>query len=183
MKLFLFFLILLSLKLFSQGTSALTVSIKTTPFSCNAGTAKINVSGGITPYNFNWSNGFYGDFQENMTPGLYNVTIVQANGKDTTVSLLIEEQKCLVSFDQTFSPNGDGINDTWNVFNWKYFPNFKLCIYNRWGQLVHKQEKEFFPWDGKHLGVDLPIGAYYYIFYYSEDDSKDFEKGSIILMR
>lgn len=179
---FIFFFFVFSYQLFSQS-SAINITTKTTPYSCIAGTAKIIATGGSSPYYFNWNNGFHGDFQENMGPGDYNVTIVQSNGKDTTISLKIEEQKCNISFDQTFSPNADGINDVWNVFNWTYFPNFKLYIYNRWGQLVHKQEKEFLPWDGKQLGIDLPVGAYYFIFYYSEDNSKDFEKGSIVLMR
>ena len=182
MKLIFIFLFVISSQLFSQSSS-FSYTIKTTPYSCIAGTAKIIASGGTSPYYFNWSNGFHGEFQENMGPGDYNVTIVQANGKDTTVTVKIEEQKCLVSFDETFSPNGDGINDTWNANKWNYFPDFRLYIYNRWGQLVHHQAMEFTPWDGKQNGIDLPVGAYYYIFYYSADNSKDFEKGSIVLMR
>jgi hypothetical protein len=47
---------------------------------------------------------------------------------------------------------------------------------------VHKQEKEFYAWDGKNLGIDLPVGAYYFVFYYSSD-KHDVEKGSIVIMR
>jgi gliding motility-associated-like protein len=167
--------------LFSQ-VSNLTINVVTTPYKCIKGTADVHVSGGVSPYYFNWSNGFHGDFQEQMDPGNYNLTIVQGNGRDTTITVTIKEEKCQISYSNSFSPNGDGINDAWSISNWTYFPDFRLYIYNRWGQLVHKQSKEFFPWDGKHLGLDLPVGAYYFVFYYSADDN-DVEKGSIVIMR
>jgi len=176
-----FFLVVIQLHLFSQSSN-LNISVITTPNKCLKGTAKITVSGGISPYYYNWSNGFNGSLQEEMDPGNYNVTIVQGNGKDTTISISIKDEKCQIGYENSFSPNGDGIRDTWSISGWTYFPDFRLYIYNRWGQLVHKQTKEFYPWDGKHLGIDLPIGAYYFIFYYSEDD-KDVEKGSIVIMR
>ena len=182
MKQLLFMLLLVcQLHVFSQS-SGLTINVVTTPNKCIKGTAKITVSGGVSPYYYNWSNGFHGYLQEEMDPGDYNVSIVQANGKDTVITVNIKDEKCQIGFDNSFSPNGDGIRDTWSISNWNYFPDFSLFIYNRWGQLVHKQEKEFYAWDGKNLGIDLPVGAYYFVFYYSSD-KHDVEKGSIVIMR
>lgn len=182
MKLSLLFIICtLQYALFSQS-SGLTIQVITTPNKCVKGTARLLVSGGVSPYYFNWSNSFHGDFQEDMESGNYNVTIVQGNGRDTTISVSIKDEKCQIGYDISFSPNSDGIRDTWTITGSNFFPDFRLYIYNRWGQLVHKQEKIFNPWDGKHLGVDLPVGAYYFVFYYSSDDN-DVEKGSIVIMR
>jgi len=163
-------------------TAQLNINITTSKYSCIPGKAKIDVTGGIEPYYFNWSNGAHGAEQEHLGPGDYFVSLVQGNGKDTTLYVKIEEEKCKVSFDASFSPNGDGINDTWKISNSEYYPDFRLYIYNRWGQLVNKQQYEFLPWDGKQFEIDLPVGAYYFVFFYSSKND-DAEKGSIVIMR
>lgn len=177
---FILFLIVVNVG-FSQ-TSPLSISVSTTKYSCRPGTASISVSGGTEPFFYNWNNGLQGDTQTNLNTGNYNVSIVDGNGKDTLITITIEEEKCLVNLSNSFSPNGDDINDTWSIGNWKSYPDFKLFVYNRWGQLVHSQKGEYIPWDGKQLGVDLPVATYYYIFYYSSD-KEDIEKGSVTIMR
>jgi gliding motility-associated-like protein len=63
-----------------------------------------------------------------------------------------------------FSPNGDLINDVWNIGNIGSFPKVEITIYNRWGQSVWRSEQGYpYPWDGKSNGVDLPIDSYHYI--------------------
>jgi gliding motility-associated-like protein len=62
-----------------------------------------------------------------------------------------------------FTPNGDGINDTWQVKN---LPEYTACIvdiYNRYGQLVYQSTGYAHEWDGKSNGKPLPAGTYYYI--------------------
>jgi gliding motility-associated-like protein len=62
-----------------------------------------------------------------------------------------------------FTPNGDGINDTWQVKN---LPEYTACIvdiYNRYGQLVYHSTGYAHDWDGKSNGKPLPAGTYYYI--------------------
>lgn len=160
----------------------MTVSVTTTKYSCNPGTAKIKVSGGISPFFYNWNNGHHGETANDLVPGNYNVSIVDGNGKDTLINFTIEEEKCRVGFTNAFSPNNDGINDLWYISNVNKYPSFVLQIFNRWGQLVHQQKEEFEPWNGKHLGSDLPAGTYYFIFYYSGTEG-DLEKGSITILR
>lgn len=161
----------------------MSVSVVTTNYSCNPGTAKIEIEGGVSPFYYNWNNGFQGGaYQTGLGPGNYNVSVVDGNGKDTLINFTITEEKCKVNVSNSFSPNGDGINDTWGIGNWQNYPQFKLYVYNRWGQLVHSQKGEYVNWDGKQLGIDLPVGTYYYIFYYSGSDG-DLEKGSVTIMR
>jgi gliding motility-associated-like protein len=173
--------VLSSFKTFSQ-TNYFSVDVTTTKYSCIGGTAKINVTGGQAPYFYNWNHGVQGEYQANLLPANYNVSIVDGTGRDTVIQITIEEEKCKVGASEAFSPNGDDINDTWSLSNIKYYPNFTLEIFNRWGQLVHQQKNEFKVWDGKQFGIDLPIGTYYYIFFY-EGKSGDSEHGSITLMR
>lgn len=63
----------------------------------------------------------------------------------------------------TFTPNGDGINDFWEI---KYLNDYPGCIvevYNTAGTLVYRSVGYSTPWDGKYNGQPLPAGTYYYV--------------------
>ena len=62
-----------------------------------------------------------------------------------------------------FSPNGDGINDIWNMEHLVDFPACTVDIYNRYGSLVFHSEGYGKPWDGTFNGNRLPRATYYYI--------------------
>lgn len=63
----------------------------------------------------------------------------------------------------TFTPNGDGINDTWNIKYLDSYPSVSVKVFDRYGMEVFKADNYSKPWDGKFNGVDLPLGTYYYI--------------------
>lgn len=81
----------------------------------------------------------------------------------------------------TFSPNGDGTNDTWNIPAAAAFPNPIIKVTNRYGQLVYQSTGTFKPWDGKMNGKDLPPAVYYYSIYLNEDFKT--YTGWVMLMR
>jgi gliding motility-associated-like protein len=63
-----------------------------------------------------------------------------------------------------FSPNGDGINDTWVITNAEqYGPLIHVKVFNRWGEPVFETKGYNNDWDGTRNGKQLPVGAYYYI--------------------
>ncbi|RYY85226.1 MAG: PKD domain-containing protein, partial [Chitinophagaceae bacterium] len=62
-----------------------------------------------------------------------------------------------------FSPNGDGINDTWNIGNLADYPGAGVEVFNRYGQKVYSATGYSTPWDGRSSGKPLPIGTYYYV--------------------
>ncbi|MHB8208718.1 MBG domain-containing protein, partial [Mucilaginibacter sp.] len=62
-----------------------------------------------------------------------------------------------------FTPNGDGINDTWIIKYLDYYPNCTVEIFNRYGQNVYYSNSYGIPWDGTYKGGVLPTGTYYYI--------------------
>src|SRR5438874_1851526 len=84
--------------------------------ACTIGAAAVNCTGGVPPYSFHWSNGAVGDSVSNLSNGNYTVHIsdsdMSALTPDIDVSFKIE-LSCTVTFSNRFSPNGDGINDTW----------------------------------------------------------------------
>lgn len=62
-----------------------------------------------------------------------------------------------------FSPNGDGINDRWDIQYLNTYPGATIEIYNRYGQIVYRGQGYSTPWDGKYNGNYVPAGTYYYI--------------------
>jgi len=62
-----------------------------------------------------------------------------------------------------FTPNGDGVNDTWQVKNLADYSDCAVNIYNRYGQVVYQCKGYARDWDGTSNGKPLPAGTYYYI--------------------
>ncbi|MFN4808300.1 MAG: PKD domain-containing protein [Bacteroidota bacterium] len=65
----------------------------------------------------------------------------------------------------TFTPNGDAINDKWIIKHLEIYPDCIVEVYAPNGKLVFKNIGYDQPWDGKKDGVDLPAGTYYYVVY------------------
>lgn len=62
-----------------------------------------------------------------------------------------------------FSPNGDGINDSWVIEPLDLFDESVTHIYNRYGQIIYTSHGYSKPWDGTQNGKPVPAGSYYYV--------------------
>lgn len=86
----------------------------------------------------------------------------------------------------TFSPNGDGINDTWDILGIEDYPDCNVQIFSRWGQIIYQttgysKEKR---WDGtSKSGKELATGAYYYVINLRDDAYEKPIKGTVSLIR
>ncbi len=88
-----------------------------------------------------------------------------------------------------FSPNGDGINDFFEIKDIRtLFPNFRIEIYNRYGNILFKGNKDTPDWDGtsqQGLRIDggkAPIGVYFFILELN-DGKKSPIQGRLYLSR
>ena len=82
-----------------------------------------------------------------------------------------------------FTPNGDGINETWRIEGLSTYRNSVMRIYNRWGQLVYSNNGVYNnDWDGRRNGKDLPTGTYYYVITLNQD-SKTNISGDVSIIR
>ncbi len=61
----------------------------------------------------------------------------------------------------TFTPNGDGLNDTFGVAG-EAIKDFRMQIFNRWGQLIFETSNANERWDGTYAGQKVPMGTYVY---------------------
>ncbi|MEM9921425.1 MAG: gliding motility-associated C-terminal domain-containing protein, partial [Bacteroidota bacterium] len=64
-----------------------------------------------------------------------------------------------------FSPNGDGVNDTFVILGIENFPDNRVLIFNRWGNEIFNQRgyTNALGWNGQWKGKDLPDGTYFYL--------------------
>lgn len=90
-----------------------------------------------------------------------HVESIHGCGADTDDMLVKVYDKVLVP--NAFSPNGDGINDTWIVEPLEFFEESVTTVYNRYGQPVFVSKGYSKPWDGTHNGKPVPVGTYYYV--------------------
>lgn len=80
-----------------------------------------------------------------------------------------------------FSPNGDGINDVWEIRGLSSYPTGKILVFDRYGKQVFQVTGYVRPWDGSFQGKSLPTGVYYYIIDPSYGAPK--KQGSVTLIR
>ncbi len=156
---------------------------------CNGytlGNARITISKPKNPpYLYKWSTGQTTSFIDNLIVGEYDVTVTDALLNDTTVRFIINEKECELNPEIIFTPNGDGINDSWFIDNYNYFPDALVLVYNRWGQKVFEQYGQYhIPWDGTDLvGVKVPDSSYFYIIYKDTKKEKELKKGTVTILR
>ena len=114
---------------------------------------------------------------ENVTMGFHIVYI-----KDLKGCGVVEKEIAVLGVPHFFTPNGDGINDTWNIkgANDKFYSNSIIYIFDRFGKLI-KQIKPFGPgWDGKYNGQVLTSNDYWYSIKFDDGRSA---KGHFSLKR
>ncbi|MFN8210524.1 MAG: gliding motility-associated C-terminal domain-containing protein [Bacteroidales bacterium] len=132
------------------------------------GEIRSTVTGGIpigSGYIYNWSDGSSGQVVSNILKGWYWLTVTDANDCSVKDSVNMEPQKetCLIVHN-IFSPNGDNINDRWEIGMTNLYPEMEVRVYNRWGQQVWKSARGYAdPWDGRSNGAVLPIDSYHYV--------------------
>ena len=80
-----------------------------------------------------------------------------------------------------FSPNGDGIYDTWQVRYLQDYPNSTVQIFNRTGRMVYTSTGNGRPWDGTFEGKPVPVATYYYVI--KLNNGKPPMAGSVTVIR
>jgi gliding motility-associated-like protein len=128
------------------------------------GEAELSVSGGIPPYSYNWSNGETTKDVEDLPGGDYTVTVRDDHNcpMQKTMNINVPEILC-IKIPSAFTPNGDNINDKWEIRNYFLYPGITVKVFNRRGLMIFSSKGYEKSWDGKYNGNDVPSGTYYYI--------------------
>ena len=145
--------------------------------------AELTVVGGNPGFGYLWSPDFYlSDPGTTASPNMSGTTTVtpaetityQVDGQigdcqvSSSVTVTVGSP---ISVPNSFTPNGDGVNDFWGIDGIAAFPGAKVEVFNRWGQLVHRSLGYTQPWDGTgRSGKPLTPGTYYYVIELNDAD-------------
>jgi gliding motility-associated-like protein len=100
---------------------------------------------------------FRGNTDQQLT-----LQVVSTNGCVSTDQLFITILKPF-PIPNVFSPNGDGIHDTWVIPELNKYPDAEVSVFDRTGKRVFYTSGYQKPWDGTYNGQPLPFATYYYI--------------------
>lgn len=91
-----------------------------------------------------------------------SVTLGQCVDVDN-VTVIVD--KCLepVTIPNVYSPNGDAVNDVWEIPGILSYKEHSVTVFNRWGNEIFASDNYIDPWDGTHNGKAISYGTYYYI--------------------
>ena len=92
----------------------------------------------------------------------YTLSVIGRGGCITTDEVFVKILKSPKP-PNTFTPNGDGINDKWEIQYLNDYPGCIIEVYNTTGTLMYRSVGYSTPWDGTYKGQQLPAGTYYYV--------------------
>lgn len=151
-------------------------------------TSGLLVNGTSGPYEYKWQ-----DDEGNIIATMLNITGIQ---KGRYTLMLTDKNGCTVvgqtiDFNQlitsslevpnTISPNGDGVNDDWEIKGVQNYPRGEFSIYSRDGNRVFYSLGYAKPFDGLYNGNSLPTGVYYYVIDLKTDCG--IQTGSLTIIR
>ncbi|NOT52613.1 MAG: T9SS type B sorting domain-containing protein [Chitinophagaceae bacterium] len=93
---------------------------------------------------------------------IYTLLVTSDKGCSATDIVFVKLLR-RIEIPNIFSPNGDGIHDTWMIQYLDSYPGCTVEIFNRYGQRIFQSEGYSKPWDGTINGKPVPVGTYYYI--------------------
>jgi gliding motility-associated-like protein len=142
----------------------------------NSITVKVTGKGDYV-YSLDYPNAFQtSNVFNNVKPGIREIFVKDLNGCGT-----VSQTLSVIGAPAFFTPNGDGINDTWNIEGTSAQFNFKstIIIFDRYGKLIKKMNTTD-SWDGTFNGQQEPSSDYWYVLYL--EDGRE-AKGHFTLKR
>jgi gliding motility-associated-like protein len=150
----------------------------------------IKLNGNVTGqgYNYSWSPATYINDIYSLRPivnppsdARYILTAVSSFGCKTFADTMAIKVYPEIFIPNAFTPNADGLNDTWNIPALAAYPNFELFIYDRYGKLVFNTKNSPVNWDGTYKGKPCMNGAYAYLI--KTGDNRNIISGTVLIIR
>ncbi|NVO19186.1 MAG: gliding motility-associated C-terminal domain-containing protein [Bacteroidetes bacterium] len=132
---------------------------------------------------YTWQDSSTVAIMPNQGEGKYLVIVTDNYGCKGLDSLTLVSCPTALYIPNAFSPNNDTYNDTFKAVYTDQstgLDNFKMYIYNRWGQLVFEGNSLGAAWDGKFKGAECPVGVYTYMISFDKPIGKTFAQESPI---
>ncbi|MEM7374450.1 MAG: gliding motility-associated C-terminal domain-containing protein [Bacteroidota bacterium] len=132
-----------------------------------------------------WAHGDSTAHAQGLRVGLYSVIIRDEAGCEITENIQVpaaDKLDCL-EVHTGFTPNGDGVNETWHIPCIDWFPESEVTIYNRWGQVLFQTTAYQNDWGGLVNGRPIPDGTYFYTLQLNSETDKRLLKGTVSILR
>jgi len=143
---------------------------------------------GNTAQSYWWNTGATTSQITIDTTGLYSVEAESDQGCKSTEAVWILWAGKSFLIPNAFTPNGDGLNDIFGVIpRLDYINQYRISIFNRWGQMIFNTSDLSQGWDGSYQGKPCQAGAYVYRIVYNDfgmgtQETKVLE-GTVVLVR
>ena len=142
-------------------------------------TITVNIEGyGAPDYQYSLDDGprQTSNVFENVSFGTHVIHIWDGKG-DIAYSCeeLIIEDVQIIDYLHYFTPNGDGIHDTWNIVGLADKPETRIYIFDRYGKLLKQISSTGAGWDGTYNGSQMPSDDYWFTVDYEEGTMKQFK--------
>lgn len=127
------------------------------------------------PYDIIWENGSTDKRRLIEQPGIYQYAIDHCDILfDESIFVDLKSCRCQFYIPNAFSPNDDGANDYFKLYNsCEYLINFECSIFDRWGGLVFQTNDPHFKWDGQFNQQLVTPGTYTYFVQYQDQFGKE----------
>ncbi|QKJ28333.1 gliding motility-associated C-terminal domain-containing protein [Mucilaginibacter mali] len=133
-------------------------------------TLEPNIPGGDTNLKYLWTPNI------GLNDNTIKNPVVTGGDKDILYTLTVTDSRGCAGYDEalvkvspvinvpnTFTPNGDGVNDFWVITGLTAYTDANVDVYNRYGKLLYHSVSYPKAWDGTYNGQLLPVGTYYYV--------------------
>lgn len=109
-----------------------------------------------------WSNGSSNSFIRVGSAGEYWLQVEDIHGCKGTDTFKLKTKDCNIGiyFPSSFTPNDDGLNDTYGPKAYGNLVSYRMAIYNRYGEKIFETYNIRDRWNGKYKGYKQEIGAY-----------------------
>jgi gliding motility-associated-like protein len=116
---------------------------------------------------------------------LYTLTVKNDVGCTASDDVLVTVIPYCVKVKNAFTPNGDGINDQWLVYeSYECLKNVTVHVFNRYGNEVYSSKDYRNNWDGRYKGKSLPDATYYAVVDFVLVNGKTFTvKSDLTILR
>ena len=147
------------------------------------------VESGTYPYSFEWRDDPSIDsVLTELLPNFYYVKVTDAKGCESLVEIKVEDETTCLMASAIITPEGDGFNEEFQIGCLSRYPDNRLEIYNRWGQMIFlaNDYNNADLWRGTNRrGTDAPDGVYFYVFEYVDPVTgiEDSLKGAVTVAR
>lgn len=141
----------------------------TEPFE-DVANISVHVLKGYGPYQYQIDGGAFqaGNEFYNVSSGPHKIVAKGLTGGCGNTVIEVD----VIKHPKFFTPNQDGYNDTWNIFDLDFDKNAKVFIYDRFGKLITIIRPSGKGWDGSYHSKNMPSSDYWFVVDYTHNGQK-----------